>query len=128
MTTITNSDDIIDIRSVIERYEELDEFVREPLSYKVPEALDEYVKLKNLLSELKGNGGDEQWRGDWYPITLIRDSYFKDYAMELAEDIHGQSLYTGEWPMRCIDWDKAARELRMDYSSVEFDGVTYWYR
>ena len=27
-----------------------------------------------------------------------------------------------------IDWDQAARELRMDYASVEYDGVTHWYR
>ena len=28
----------------------------------------------------------------------------------------------------CIDWAQAARELRMDYTSVDFDGVTYWIR
>lgn len=32
------------------------------------------------------------------------------------------------WPFTCIDWDKAAQELQMDYTSVEFDGITYWVR
>jgi len=32
------------------------------------------------------------------------------------------------WPCHCIDWDQAARELRMDYSAIEFNGMTYWYR
>jgi hypothetical protein len=30
--------------------------------------------------------------------------------------------------MRCIDWNEAASELQMDYTAVEFDGVTYWVR
>ena len=27
-----------------------------------------------------------------------------------------------------IDWAQAAHELQMDYTSVDFDGVTYWIR
>lgn len=27
-----------------------------------------------------------------------------------------------------VDWERAARELQMDYTPVEFDGVTYWVR
>lgn len=27
-----------------------------------------------------------------------------------------------------IDWERAAEELRMDYTAVDFDGVTYWVR
>lgn len=77
---------------------------------------------------LRGNGGDEQWRGGWYPLTLIRDSYFEDYARELAEDIHGHALRDAQWPFTCIDWTTAANDLLMDYGTVEYDGVTYWYR
>jgi len=87
----------------------------------------ELASLESLLDDLKGSGGDEQWEGDWYPIGLIRDSYFKEYAQELAEDI-GAIPPDSKWPCTCIDWDKAAWELRMDYTSAEFDGVTYWYR
>ena len=32
------------------------------------------------------------------------------------------------WPYTCIDWEQAARELRYDYTSVDFDDVTYWIR
>ncbi|KKL86611.1 hypothetical protein LCGC14_1942930, partial [marine sediment metagenome] len=83
--------------------------------------------LAELLAELKGYGGDHQWKGDWYPVTLIRDSYFKEYAQELADDI-GAIDSDLTWPNNCIDWDQATRELQMDYSTVEFDGITYWYR
>jgi len=91
------------------------------------EETKELKTLENLLEELKGCGGDEQWNGDWYPITLIRDSYFEDYAQELAEEC-GLVNHNANWPNSCIDWEKAARELQWDYSTVDFGDVTYWYR
>ena len=87
----------------------------------------ELTELETLLDDLRGYGGDEQWEGDWYPSTLIRDSYFREYAQELAED-RGMIPDNNAWPCTCIDWDQAARELRMDYTSTEFNGTTYWYR
>jgi hypothetical protein len=134
---ISNSDDMIDLRDVIDRYEDL-EASRENAaddSKEEGEALAifdeseegrEYKLLGALLDDLKGYGGDEQWRGDWYPITLIRDSYFVEAMRELCEDI-------GDFPKGIpgyyvIDWEATARNLRVDYSSVEFDNVTYWYR
>jgi len=123
MTThdITNHDDTIDLRYVIERFEQLSD--TEPLD---DEDAAELAALKALLEECKGNGGDHKWQGDWYPVTLIRDSYFKDYAQELAEDIG--AVKGGDWPNSYIDWDAAAEALQMDYTTVEFDGVTYWCR
>lgn len=128
--TITSYDDIIDVRSVIERIEDLEQSVHEALSDEPTEESDaeelELKMLSELMEELKGNGGDEQWRGDWYPISLIRDSYFVQAMMDLCEDI-------GDFPngvpsYYVIDWEATAKNLQMDYSSVEFDGVTYWYR
>ena len=82
---------------------------------------DELKALKALAEEAEGYG-------DWpYGETLIRDSYFKEYAQELAEET--DSIPKGlTWPLTCIDWDQAARELQYDYTSVDFDGVTYWMR
>ena len=91
------------------------------------EETEELETLENLLEEIKGCGGDEQWNGDWYPITLIRDSYFEDYAKELAEEC-GLVNTSANWPNNCIDWKKASRELQWDYSTVDFGDVTYWYR
>lgn len=128
--------DILDVRDIIDRVETL-EALRQPGPVDLGSAEDnecaqddlfaELATLEALLSSLKGMGGDEQWRGDWYPVTLIRDGYFKDYAMELAEDI-GAIPDDAGWPCTCIDWDKATLELRMDYSSVEVEGTTYWTR
>ncbi len=121
-TKISNYDDIIDVRDIIARVEALEDNDLDPA-----ECAEEIATLRSLLDELKGNGGDEQWQGDWYPVTLIRGSHFKEYAQNFADEI-GRINDNAEWPYTYIDWDQAARELRMDYSSVEFGGVTYWYR
>jgi hypothetical protein len=58
---------------------------------------------------------------------MINDSYFEDYARELAEDIGAINKSYG-WPNYCIDWARAARELKIDYTSVDVNGETYWFR
>jgi len=123
---IAPDEDIIDIRDVIERFEELEEL--KEIDGKLDEDdKREFELLVKLLGDIKGYGGDENWRGDWYPITLIRNSYFETYAQEFAEDV-GAVDRDAKWPNNCIDWAKAAEELLIDYSMVEFDGIDYWYR
>ena len=123
--------DVIDSREVIARIEYLAN--RESLaeSSEVPEDEDygevldiderkELAALRKLAEECEGCASD--WR---YGETLIRDSYFTEYAQELAEDAcEMPSEY--RWPFSHIDWDEAAAALQMEYTSVEFDGVTYW--
>jgi hypothetical protein len=119
---ISNYDDVIDSRDVIERIAELE------LKAEDGDALldqDERIELAALV-ELAREG--EQAAPDWFHgETLIRDSYFVEYTQELAEDI-GAIDSNANWPNTCIDWEQAARELRMDYTPIEFDGVTYWVR
>ena len=86
------------------------------------EDADEYNSLKILVEEAIGYAPDWQ-----YGVTLIRASYFEDYAREFAEDI-GAIPHDLEWPFTCIDWAQAASELQMDYTPVDFNGVTYWIR
>jgi hypothetical protein len=128
---ISNMDDILDVRDIIERIEWLEsDEAKDADEYQAKEIEEFANELKTLMAfmdEMKGMGGDEQWRGDWYPVTLIRDSYFEDYAQELAEDI-GVIPSDLQWPLTCIDWEWAARELQMDYSAFDFDGVDYWGR
>lgn len=140
---ITNSDDVIDVRDVIARVEELE---GEPTLNDMGECDDcgvflkrgdedhnpdcrilELQRLNALLDELRGNSGDEQWREDWYPVTLVRDSYFETFAREEAESLD-LIKSDARWPYTCIDWEEAAEQLKQDYTTVEFEGVTYWYR
>jgi len=119
-----NNADIIDIQAdVIDRVEELE--AEQPLQD--DDELAELDALKELLGELEGNGGDVQWDGSWYPQALINDDHFQDYAQELAEDC-GMVNSEASWPNNCIDWERAAQELQTDYTTVEIDGVTFWYR
>lgn len=121
MNTPSNSDDTIDSRDVIARIEELESFL-ETEGLLNSDAAEELHTLRTLAEEASGYASD--WR---HGGTLIRDSYFEDYAQELADDI-GAVDSSASWPVNCIDWEQAARELQMDYTSVDFDGVTYWIR
>ena len=157
MATFDKYSDVIDSRDVIARIEEL-EGEREALQLEIDDAEVQWLKteagtdeahavvdrrqaayvaldtwdassdadelriLKALADEASG------YAADWtHGETLIRDSYFRDYAEQLADDI-GAIDRNASWPVKCIDWDQAARELQMDYSAVDFDGVTYWIR
>lgn len=115
-----NAADLIDSRQVIARIEYLRAFVEEHPTHE--DAAHELKVLEALEDEASGYAAD--WR---YGETLIRDSYFEDYAKELAEDI-GAIKNDAVWPNTCIDWAQAARELQQDYSCVKFDGVDYWVR
>ena len=135
-STVDLNADVIDVRDIIARVLELrderDEYNEKMGSpdawHSVPDGEpDDLAMLEGILSELAGYGGDEEFDGDWYPVQLIAESYFQEYAQELAEDC-GMVDTSARWPMTCIDWEQAARELQMDYSSIEIRGFTYWYR
>lgn len=137
----TNTDDIIDSRDVIERIEEL-EAERSELGDALHDATtvrakraakkaldawnasDEARELKALValaSEAEGYAAD--WK---HGECLIRESYFTEYCEQLLEDI-------GDLPKDIpnyivIDWEATARNLKVDYTEVDFDGVTYLIR
>ena len=122
-TPPTNMDDVIDSRDVIERIEELEVELEVGMEdgHSMPDEVEELATLKALAEE--GENSPDWPHGE----ALIRDTYFQEYAQELADDI-GMVTDGANWPNNCIDWKQAARELQMDYMSVEFDGVDYWIR
>ncbi len=62
-----------------------------------------------------------------YAGAMICESHMQAYAQETAEDC-GLLNKESSWPYTCIDWEQATREFTMDYSAVEFEGVTYYVR
>lgn len=90
---------------------------------------DDAKELK-CLKELADNMENEcEWESG---TGLIRESYFEDYARQTAEDC-GLLENCDKWPATCIDWEKAADELKQDYSTVTFkdedgEGIDYYYR
>lgn len=131
---ISNSDDVIDSRDVIARIEELETDIAvceeaaaesgdDPSAHEAdyPEWREELAALKSLAEE--GSNCSVDWvHGE----TLIRESYWVDYCEELCKDI-------GDMPRDIphyieIDWEKTADNIAADYSTVDFDGVTYYIR
>ena len=121
--------DIIDVRDIIARVEELESSIEDGAAETAAEERAEAQELNTLtaiLDDLKGYGGDEQWRGDWYPVTLINERHWVDYVQELLEDCGTIPRDLPHWVH--IDWEATAREVKVDYSEVTIDGVTYFYR
>lgn len=83
---------------------------------------DELEQLQEVRTEV--DGYSREWRSG---VTLINDDYFERYAEQLADDL-GLISNTAQWPATCIDWKRAAEELKSDYSSVDIGSETYWYR
>jgi len=151
----SNTDDVIDSRDVIARIEELEgeraglvevaadaeaavneaatEDDAEDAQSEHADAVtalaewdtsDEGQELKTLKALAEQGEGYSDWE---HGETLIRESYFQDYAQDLAEDC-GMIPKDLAWPCTCIDWEQACRELKMDYTEVDFDGVSYFMR
>jgi len=115
---ITNTQDIIDSRDIQERIDELESLMEN-------EDIDEEEKEElHKLQEFKDAADASEWD---YGVTFIHEGYFEEYARELAEDI-GAISRNEQWPANCIDWEQAADELKIDYTSAEFDGETYYFR
>jgi hypothetical protein len=136
---ISMGDDRLDSRDILERIENL-ELEQDDAHTK------EIAMWRKILAEAADYAGASPKDG----IFFVKDSYWKNYAIEYADDIGSLTDYarsvqryfssveyepvdlSTQWPFRHIDWDAAADELREDYTSVdvEWDGstYTYWYR
>lgn len=119
---ISNTDDIIDSRDVIETIHNLRDWVASETD---PTCLAQYKaeleSLKKLSRECEGIASDWQ-----YGEPLVRRSYWVEYVQQLLEDC-------GEIPSNlphyiAVDWDATARNIEADYTSVDFDGVEYLIR
>lgn len=134
--TIDNCMDLIDSRDVTARIEELEDerqgwvdeiedledgAVAELRNWDNGEEAVELAALKDLVAEASDSP-------DWeHGETLVRATYFETYAQDLAEDL-GYINRDVSWPYTCIDWERAANELKTDYIAVDFDGVEYLIR
>jgi len=114
--------DTIDTRDIIDRIAELEgQDSEDDGSGLDTDEREELGALTAFVAEYDGCFGDSFRDG----VTLIADSYFEDYARDLAEDIGALDRKAG-WPMDYIDWERAAAALQQDYTSIEIDGTTYW--
>ena len=114
---ITNQDDTIDSRDVIERIDELEDTYDD---------LDQLKKAELVaLKRLTDNAMCDAWEDG---EVLINENYFTESCEELCKD-------TGDMPENLpwyiennIDWDGVADDIKMDYTEVDFDGEAYFIR
>lgn len=138
---ISNSDDCIDSRDVIARIEELEselETAYEEYADAAREANGSAMTKEQWLetddfddSELTAlQALQEEAQGyapDWtYGAQLIRSTYFVEYCQDLVQDI-------GDLPRDMpgylvIDWEATARNLKADYTTVDFGDAKYYIR
>jgi hypothetical protein len=86
----------------------------------LPEIEDIEKELRPLLDLQQ----DAELYCDWRSGTmLIHENDFPRYAEQYAEDL-GLDLST--WPYTCIDWEKAANDLVVEFTPVEYEGDTYY--
>jgi hypothetical protein len=138
---ISNNEDTIDSRDIIERIEEL-ESEKESLCENLDLAeTEEYrAEIQKEIDDWEAEYGDEYTilkaleedassSPDWnYGEILIRESYFTEYCCELCEDI-GDVPKELPWYIESnIDWDGVAEDIKADYMEVDYDGVTYLIR
>lgn len=103
--------DIIDVNELIDYVQETEE----------PDA-----EVLELLELLEGQGGDVEFNGAWYPATLIRETYFTESIMDFLRDCDALPSDL-QWYI-VIDEDATAKNLKSDYSEVDVNGTTYYYR
>lgn len=132
MSTIDNTEDVLDSRDIIERIEELETMLEglgsmgDADMQGLADEWQEMQALKALAKECEGYG-------DWeYGETLIRSSYFVEYITDLIHDCYEmpKEMHSGQWPY-ChitIDYEAAARDAEHDYMTVDFNGQEYLMR
>ncbi len=141
---ITNNEDIIDTRDILRRIEYLQS---ERDIFQEDNELEDYPGFEQAEEDSKWVEWDESYQGielskleelesnasgyspDWnYGSTMIRDSYFEEYAEQLVKDIGDLPDDLPSYIANNIDWKGVAEDLQQDYTEVDFDGVAYWIR
>jgi hypothetical protein len=86
-----------------------------------PECAEELTALRSIADE--GGSTFSDWE---YGVSLIPEDKFEDYAREYAEDVGAiDGNESNPWPLYCIDWERAADDLKVDYSTIRIEGETY---
>lgn len=111
--------DVIDTRDLQDEIDELEsELEDQPADEKDEVAVERLAALLALKDEI-----GSEWEDG---VALVADGYFEDYAREMAEDCG--MVGDGNKMSDYVDWERWASDVQTDYSSVEFDDETYWYR
>ena len=118
--------DVLDSRDLQERIAELEtelEALTEETA--IEEWKDDNQEELDALTALKNYCDGYGWS---LGLAFIPEEDFEEYAQDRASDLYGEEIRNSSWPFDCIDWEKAAASLWMDYSSIDYQGTTYLFR
>lgn len=122
---ITNRDDTLDTRDIIEYMEQLKselKLAQDPTTKQ--ERQKELDNLMSLKEQTINNSNKEKWETG---IQLINNWYFQEFAENEGRETGGlSSKEVYQWPWYCVDWERATKDLKMDYFDVLYDDQIYW--
>ena len=118
---VARKNELVDL---LNEAEENEAHEKDEQSYsEVAEMQAELDEIEELESELACTVESAARNG----VYFIHENDFEDHARELAYSI-GAIDNEHEWPVCHIDWESAAESLKMDYSEVDWQGDTYFFR
>lgn len=113
-----------DINCLTNEIENLDEAENESEYQEKTEQLENMQNDLSILENIKDEVGSEFEHGE----SLIAEDYFTDYQRELLIDC-GYLDRNLPWFIESnINWDGVANDLKQDYSTIEIEGQTYYFR
>lgn len=85
--------------------------------------IEEYKNINTFCAELSDYSSDFE-----YGEAIIREDYFTQYAEDFCKDCGLVPSDLSSLIEDNLDWDGIAEDLKQDYTSVEYDGDTYYIR
>ena len=114
MKNITNSDDVIDSRDILDYIEK----------YKNDKDFEDKVKALQSIVKQYGDVYSDCISDFEFGVTFIKDSYFEDYMWDFFLEVNQI-----DEALECyIDIEAFARDQQYNYDTVDFDGIEYWYQ
>ena len=135
----------IDTRDLIEKREALKQEILDSFLENFPHYEEMTESFEDILFEEEEI---ESWKQDWqeeinqitcidevedeigsefdFGVTLIPEDDFTDYVEDLLK---GCGYISDDFPSWIeIDWEATAENVKQDYSELEYEGETYFYR
>ena len=135
----------IDTRNLIETRDELKQEILDSFLENFPHYEEMTESFEDILFEEEEI---ESWKQDWqeeinqitcidevedeigsefdFGVTLIPEDDFTDYVEDLLK---GCGYISDDFPSWIeIDWEATAENVKQDYSELEYEGETYFYR
>lgn len=107
-----------------EDFEVVEKLVHEETSSNIPDhLLDEFShENEDIFEEIKEIDNIENELGSEfnYGVELIDEDDFEEYTENLIDEL-GYNIP----PFIVIDWDQTAETIKEDYTSVNYNGITY---